>query len=101
MREKKLKNFSGEFKAQVALEAIREVQTVNEIVQEFGVHPTQSVGGSGKSRRRADSMPHAAPRRGITLVVERLWRSVKHEDVYLKGSSDLNPRLGRVLGWIA
>ncbi len=57
MREKKRKNFSGEFKAQVALEAIRGVQTVNEIVQEFGVHPTQSVGGSGMSRRRADSMP--------------------------------------------
>ena len=64
MREEKRKNFRGEFKAQVALEAIRGVQTVNEIVQEFGVHPTQSVGGSGKSRRRADSMPHAAPRRG-------------------------------------
>ena len=34
MREKKRKNFSGEFKAQVALEAIHGVQTVNEIVQE-------------------------------------------------------------------
>ena len=71
MREEKRKNFSGEFKAQLALEAIRGVQTVNEIVQEFGVHPTQSVGGSGKSRRRADSMPHTAPRRGITIGPSR------------------------------
>jgi transposase-like protein len=39
--EKKRKVFSGRFKAKVALEAIRGVKTVNEIAQEFGVHPTQ------------------------------------------------------------
>ena len=43
MSETKRKNFSGEFKAKVALEAIRGVRTVNEIGQEFGVHPTQVV----------------------------------------------------------
>ena len=37
----KRKHFSGEFKARVALEAIRGIKTVNEIGQEFGVHPTQ------------------------------------------------------------
>ena len=36
MSETKRKNFSGEFKAKVALEAIRGVRTVNEIGQEFG-----------------------------------------------------------------
>ena len=41
MSEKKRKNFSSQFKAKVALEAIRGVKTVNEIAQEFGVHPTQ------------------------------------------------------------
>jgi transposase len=39
--EKKRKVFSGEFKAKVALEAIRNAKAVNEIAQEFGVHPTQ------------------------------------------------------------
>ena len=39
--EKKRKVFSGEFKAKLALEAIRGVRSVNEIAQEFGVHPTQ------------------------------------------------------------
>jgi transposase-like protein len=39
--EQKRKNFSGQFKAKVALEAVRGVRTVNEIAQEFGVHPTQ------------------------------------------------------------
>jgi transposase-like protein len=37
MSETKRKNFSGEFKAKVALEAIRGIKTVNEIGQEFGV----------------------------------------------------------------
>ena len=41
MSETKRKNFTGEFKAKVALEAIRGLKTVNEIGQEFGVHPTQ------------------------------------------------------------
>jgi transposase-like protein len=36
------KHFSGPFKAKVALEAIRAVKTVNEIAQEYGVHPTQA-----------------------------------------------------------
>jgi transposase-like protein len=35
--EKKRKIFSGEFKAKVALEAIRGLKTVNEIAQDFGV----------------------------------------------------------------
>jgi transposase len=39
--ERTRKTFSGEFKARVALEAIRGIKTVNEIAQEFGVHPTQ------------------------------------------------------------
>jgi len=41
MSEKKRKIFSGQFKAKVALEAVRGVKTVNELAQEFGVHPTQ------------------------------------------------------------
>ena len=41
MGESKRKHFSGKFKAKVAVEAIRGVKTVNEIGQEFGVHPTQ------------------------------------------------------------
>jgi transposase len=41
MSEKKRKIFTGEFKAKVALEAIRGIKTANEIAQVFGVHPTQ------------------------------------------------------------
>jgi transposase-like protein len=41
MSETKRKSFTDEFKAKVALEAIRGVKTLNQIAQEFGVHPTQ------------------------------------------------------------
>lgn len=41
MTEKKRKVFSGEQKAKVALAAIKGLKTVNEIAQQYGVHPTQ------------------------------------------------------------
>jgi transposase len=37
----KRKIFGAEFKAKVGLEAIHGVKTVNQIAQEYGVHPTQ------------------------------------------------------------
>jgi transposase len=38
---KKRKTHLPEFKAKVGLEAVRGVKTVNQIAQEFGVHPIQ------------------------------------------------------------
>lgn len=41
MAKQKRNTHSPEFKAKVALEAVRGVQTVNEIAQQYGVHPVQ------------------------------------------------------------
>jgi transposase-like protein len=41
MSEKKRKSFTSQHKTKVAFEAIRGVKTLNEIAQEFAVHPTQ------------------------------------------------------------
>jgi transposase len=41
MSERKRKTFSAQQKAKVAVEAIRGVKTVNEIAQQYEVHPTQ------------------------------------------------------------
>ena len=34
-------NYGAEFKARVALEALKGHKTINELVSQFGVHPTQ------------------------------------------------------------
>ena len=50
----KRKRHSAEFKAKVALEALKGVKTVNKLAAEYGVHPTQisqwkrQLGGSAK-----------------------------------------------------
>ncbi len=41
MSEKKRKILTGTQKAKIALEAVKGQKTVNEIAQEYGVHPTQ------------------------------------------------------------
>ena len=41
MSEKKRKIFSAQQKAKVSIEAIRGIKTVNEIAQQFEVHPIQ------------------------------------------------------------
>ena len=63
----KRKTFTSEFKAKVAIAALKGQQTTNEIAQEFGVHPTQvntwkkqllesssDVFGKGKQKRETD-----------------------------------------------
>jgi transposase-like protein len=63
----KRKTFSSEFKAKVAIAALKGQQTANEIAAEFGVHPTQvnawkkqllesssDVFGKGREKREAD-----------------------------------------------
>lgn len=38
---KKRKNYSQQFKFKVALEAVKELKTINEIASAYDVHPTQ------------------------------------------------------------
>jgi transposase len=60
----KRKNHSPEFKARVALEAIREEMTVAELSKKYGVHPTQI--GTWK-RAAIENMATAFTRRGAAL----------------------------------
>jgi len=41
MSKKKRRRFTKEFKAKVALEALKEQKTIAELAAEFGVHPNQ------------------------------------------------------------
>jgi transposase len=94
--EKKRKVFSGEFKARVALEAIRGVKTVNQIVQEFGVHPTQVGLWKKELQEQAGSLFEA--KRGPKPVdesasAERLYSEIgrlKMELDWLKKKSEIS-----------
>ena len=56
MTKRTRKNFSGDFKAKVALEAIQGVKTLNEIGQEFGVHPVQVSKWKKELQEQASSL---------------------------------------------
>ena len=97
MSETKRKNFTGEFKAKVALEAIRGIKTVNEIGQEFGVHPTQV--GLWKKELQAQASNLFDARRGPkpadpSASPERLYSEIgrlKMELDWLKKKSGVSP----------
>ena len=56
MSESKRKIFTGKQKAKVALEAVKGTKTINEIAQEFGVHPTQVNQWKKELLEHADSL---------------------------------------------
>ena len=96
MSEKKRKNFSSQFKAKVALEAIRGVKTVTELAQEFVVHPTQV--GQWKKELQEHASSIFDTKRGPTPVdpsasSERLYSEIgrlKMDLDWLKKKSGIN-----------
>jgi len=56
MSERKRKTFSADFKAKVALEAIHGVKTLNEIAQEYEVHPVQVSNWKKELQQQAASL---------------------------------------------
>jgi transposase-like protein len=95
--EQRRKIFSGEFKAKVALEAIRGLKTVNEIAQDFGVHPTQV--GLWKKELQEQAASLFEVKRGAKPVdpsatPERLYSEIgrlKMELDWLKKKSGISP----------
>jgi len=95
--ERKRKVFSGEIKAKVALEAIRGLKTVNEIAQDFGVHPTQV--GQWKKELQEQAAGLFEVKRGVRSVdpsasPDRLYSEIgrlKMELDWLKKKSGTGP----------
>jgi transposase-like protein len=96
MSEKNRKNFTSQYKAKVALEAIRGIKTLNEIAQEFAVHPTQV--GEWKKALLAQASGIFDGKRGPKPVdpsasPERLYSEIgrlKMELDWLKKKSGIN-----------
>ncbi len=96
MSEKKRKVFSAQQKAKVALEAVRNLKTANEIAQQFGIHPTQV--GQWKKELQAQAADLFEGKRGPKAVVdpessaERLYAEIgrlKMELDWLKKKSGI------------
>nr|VFK14079.1 MAG: Transposase [Candidatus Kentron sp. FM] len=66
--KKKRKVHSPEYKAKVGLEALKGVKTINEIGQEYGVHPVQV--GQWKKAIQEDAKSLFEVKRGPKPVVE-------------------------------
>jgi transposase-like protein len=78
---KKRRRFSGEFKAKVAIEAIRERKTLADLSVEFQVHPNQITAwkkefleNAGKAFGDSDDLSEAAEDEIKTPLYEQIGR---------------------------
>ncbi len=69
---KKRQVHAPEFKAKVGLEALRGVKTINEIGQEYGVHPKFALPETSSFRRKPESRFHHLIRL-LTLIKRLNW----------------------------
>jgi transposase-like protein len=49
MKSRQRRSFSAEMKARIALEAIKEQKTIQEIASHYGVHPSQVTASDSRS----------------------------------------------------
>ena len=100
MSKKTRRNFSPEFKAKVAIEALKEQQTLSELATKYEIHPTQItdwkkqlLGGSstlfegGKSVVPPENDPEKDELYKVVgqLKIENDWLKKKSEQLFGKG----------------
>jgi len=101
MSKQTRRNFSAEFKAKVAIEALKEQQTLSELAAKYELHPTQitewkkqllggsvSVFESGKPPTRVageDAEKDELYKAVGQLKIENDWLKKKSEQVFGKG----------------
>ncbi len=101
MSKKTRRNFSAEFKAKVAVEALKEQQTLSELASKYELHPNQItdwkkqlLGGSAtvfEGGKSATSPPLEDPEKDELykavgqLKIENDWLKKKSEQVFGKG----------------
>ncbi|MBL4869559.1 MAG: transposase [Robiginitomaculum sp.] len=90
----KRRRFTDNFKAKIALEALRGDQTLSQIAARHKLHPNQI------SQWRLQALDGRG-RYLDNIFIERLWQSLKYEAVYLHEMSD-GFAAKRVIGdWIS
>lgn len=93
--KKSRRKFSASFKAKVAIEAIKEQQTLHELTSKYEVQATQINTWKREFLENAE----AAFTKGRALdnvYIERFWGSLKREKIYLNppnGGMDLHQKV--------
>lgn len=91
------------FKAKVALAAIKGEKTRAELAQQYDVHANQIT--TWKSQLLDGGVAISMDGKGAwrdNVFVERLWRSVKYEEVYLRAYTtvaEASASIGRYIRW--
>jgi len=93
------KRHTADFKAKVALEAIRGLKTTAQLASEFQVHPSRSASGSARSSSTWRGLGHEATRdpRAEEALTAPLFQEIgrlKMEPDWLKKSLPRSRRLG-------
>ncbi len=92
----KRKNHSPDFKAKVALEAIREEMTMAELSKKYGVHPTQigtwkraAIGNMATAFSRRGSDPERVDEAKIDRLHSKIGQLVVERDFLANASVQL------------
>jgi len=86
----KRKRHSPEFKAKVALEALKGLKTSQELAREYGVHPTQIAQWKAQLRDNAGELFHSGAAR----------ETQKHQEAELARAYEQIGRLDMELAWL-
>jgi transposase-like protein len=73
------KQFTNEFKAKVALEALKGLKTMNELASEYGVHSTQITAWRNQLKEQAAGVfgnPHDKVMREQKELIDRLYKNI-------------------------
>lgn len=73
------KQFSNEFKAKVAIEALKNERTLSELASQYGVHPTQITTWRNQLKEQASGIfgnPHEKNLREQKELIDRLYKNV-------------------------
>ena len=73
------KQFTNEFKAKVAMEALKGLKTMSELASEYGVHPTQITTWRSKLKEHASEVfgsPHNKSSSEQKELIEQLYKNI-------------------------
>jgi len=73
------KQFSSEFKAKAAMEALKGTKTMSELASEYGAHPTQITAWRNQLKEQASTIfgnPYDKSAREQKELIERLYKNI-------------------------